>query len=123
MSVTRTITDEYYFWNWLKGSSYENNFSLEGSKAVFNYYDNLSDELEETIEFDPIAWCCQFSEYNNALEAAQEYGYQELVDLEPHGNVDLLEVAELEEKQAREWLEDRTTVFKADNGHVIVGEF
>lgn len=123
MSVTRTITDEYHFWNWLKNSDYSNNFSLEGSKAVFNYFDQLSDDLGENVEFDPIAWCCEFGEYDNALEAAQEHGYEEVVDLEQHGSVDLLEVAELEEKQAREWLEDRTTVLEADNGHIIVSEF
>lgn len=130
MSVIKTITDEYYFWNWLKNSDgYSNNFSLEGSKAVFNYFEDLSEQLgnedenSNVIEFDPIAWCCEFAEYDNALEAAQDYGYEEVVDLEPHGSVDLLEVADLEENQAREWLEDRTTVLQADNGHVIVGQF
>lgn len=122
--IVRHITDEYHFWNWLKNSdSYKNKFSLEGSKAVFNYFDNLSDELGEDIEFDPIAWCCEFSEYANALECAQEYGYEEVVDLEPHGSVDLLEVAELEEKQAKEWLEDRTTTIPLENGGVVVAEF
>lgn len=120
MSVIRTITDEYHFWNWLKQSDgYSNKFSLDGSKAVFNYFNDLG--LDEDIEFDPIAWCCEFTEYDSALEGAKEYGYEEGVELE--GSLDLLEVAESEEKQAREWLEERTTVLEAENGHIIVGEF
>ena len=60
--------------------------------------------------------------HKTCLEAAQEYGYDEVVDLEPHGSVDLLEVAELEEAQANEWLLDRTTVIGFPGG-VLVGAF
>lgn len=124
--IVKTITDDYYFWNWLKKSdSYKNNFSLEGAKAVQGVMYEYSEETSEAgfLEFDPIAWCCEFSEYKSALECAQEYGYEEVVDLEPHGSVDLLEVAKLEEKQAREWLEDRTQVIELENGGVVIQNF
>lgn len=122
--IVKTITDDYYFWNWLKKSdSYSNNFSLEGAKAIQAYFQDLSEDTDSPIEFDPIAWCVEFSEYDSAIQAAEDYDYEEGVDLEPHGNVDLVEVAELEEAQATEWLEDRTTVLKIDNGHVVIGEF
>lgn len=123
--IVKTITDDYYFWNWLKQSdNYNKNFSLEGAKAVQAYMDEYSEATElGTIEFDPIAWCVEFSEYDSALDCAQEYGYEEGVDLEPHGSLDLLEVAELEEKQAKEWLEERTTVIELDNGGVVIANF
>ena len=64
--IVKTITDNYYFWNWLKKSdSYKNNFSLEGAKAVQQFYNQLSEELDEQLEFDPIAWCCEFAEYES----------------------------------------------------------
>jgi len=42
----------------------ENNFSYDGLKTLFQYLDNLSEDCGEDIEFDPIALCCEFSEYN-----------------------------------------------------------
>ena len=110
MSVIKTITDEYYFWNWLKNSdSYKNNFSLEGAKAVFNYFDELSEDLGETIEFDPVAWCVEFSEYETVSEAWHEYNDK---DAETDNEDEMLE-----------WLQDRTTVLPLDNGGVVIASF
>lgn len=108
MSIVKTITDDYYFWNWLKKSdNYSNNFSLEGAKALQEYYDNLSDELDEQIEFDPIAWCCEFSEYESLAEAYKELRY------------DYTYV----EGEAREYFNDNTTLIELENGGVLVREF
>ena len=108
------------FWDWLQSSdSYKDNFSYDGAKALFDYLETMSDETGEDIDYDPIAWCVEFSEYASALEASQEYDYDEVVDLEPHGSVDLVEVAALEEAQALEWLQDRTSVIEFDGGVVI----
>lgn len=101
----------------------EDQFSYEGKRALFDYLENYEEETGEEIELDIIALCCEYSEYLSAYDAAKEYGYEEVVDLEPHGSVDLLEVAELEEKQAREWLEDRTQVIPAEGGKIIIRQF
>jgi len=42
----------------------ENNFSYDGLKALFRYLDEMSEDTGEDIEFDPIALCCEFSEYS-----------------------------------------------------------
>ena len=42
----------------------ENNFSIFGLRALFQYLDNLSEDTGENIEFDPIGLCCEFAEYN-----------------------------------------------------------
>tara|TARA_R100001163_G_C4961186_1_gene124938 strand:+ start:242 stop:607 length:366 start_codon:yes stop_codon:yes gene_type:complete len=42
----------------------EDDFSIFGLRALFQYLDILSDDSGENIEFDPIALCCEFSEYN-----------------------------------------------------------
>ena len=109
--IYNEITDEYYFWNWLKNSgSYQNNFSLEGSKAVFNYFEQYGEDLGEDISFDPIVWCCEFSEYDSLEEA-----WRELVayDTDEPFNTEY----------ALEHFQDNTTVIELDNGHIILGEF
>jgi hypothetical protein len=108
MSVTKTVTDEYSFWNWLKKSDYKDNFSLEGAKAVFNYFDQLSEELGENVEFDPIAWCCEFGEYKSIDEAFDNYA-----------DSDKLE--NYEDKLS--YFEDHTTVLQLENGGVVIAEF
>ena len=94
-------------------------FTYNGKKALFEYLELLEEETGEEIELDIIALCCDYSEYKTALECAKDYNYQEVVDLEPLGSVDLLEVAELEEKQALEWVENKTQVIKFDEGLII----
>lgn len=106
--IVKTITDDYYFWNWMKNSdSYKNNFSLEGAKAVQAYFEELSEELDEQIEFDPIAWCCEWAEYDNLAQAYKELRY------------DYTYV----EGEAREYFQDNTTMIELDNGHVLIQEF
>jgi hypothetical protein len=105
MSVVKTITDEYHFWDWLKHSdNYSKNFSLEGSKAVFNYFDSLSDELGEQMEFDPIAWCCEFAEYASLKEFNTDYNSENPFD-------------------SWDQVAENTTVIELDNGGAVVGAF
>lgn len=118
MSIVKTITDDYYFWNWQKKSdNYQNNFSLAGAKALQSYLDELSDELGETIEFDPIAWCVEYTEYASAWEA-MEYYQPDDMPVEGEEGDDLIEIQEKNEKAALEWLNDRTTVIEFDDGTV-----
>jgi len=42
----------------------ENNFSYDGLKTLFQYLDEMSEDCGQNIEFDPIGFCCEFSEYN-----------------------------------------------------------
>lgn len=121
MSIFTTITDSHEFWDWIRNSSnYNNNFTVDGAKAVQEYYEQLSDDLGENIEFDPIAWCCEFSEYSTALEAYNEHHG---VDDEGVGtSVDEDNTEDNAEDQALEWLQDNTTVLEF-NGGIAVQEF
>lgn len=42
----------------------KDNFSYGGLRLLFQHLDVLSDNIGEHIEFDPIALCCEFSEYS-----------------------------------------------------------
>lgn len=122
MSIVNTITDEYAFWDWLnsdKDSSYYHYFSLEGAKAIQSYMDELSEDgynQSNTIEFDPIAWCVEFSEYDSVGEAYEDHfgNYDDVKD-ETQGN--------RTPEQQLERFQDNTTVIELDNGHIILGEF
>lgn len=106
--IKQNLTDEYTFWEWQQQSdTYKDQFSLEGAKALFNYFDELSDDIGEDIEFDPIAWLCDFREYDSLAEAYKEYRY------------DYTYV----EGEAKEYFNDNTTLIELDNGHVLVGAF
>ena len=48
----------------LKGMD-RDNFSYDGAKALMDYFEQLSDEIGGNIEYDPIGFCCEFSEYGD----------------------------------------------------------
>ena len=48
------------------------NFSYEGLKALYGYFEELSDD--QNIELDVIAICCDFTEYENLEEFNRDYG-------------------------------------------------
>lgn len=116
MAIIETITDDYHFWTWLKQSgSYQNNFSLEGAKAVQAWYEEYSDSTGEDVEFDPIAWCVEFTEYDSVAEAYREQ-YGDDSDLPE-------EQRRTTKEQQLEFLEDNTTVIELDNDHIILMDF
>lgn len=49
------------------------NFSYYALCALFEYYEALEEATEEQIEFDPIAICCEWTEYELIDEAAEAY--------------------------------------------------
>lgn len=107
--IYKTITNEYAFANWVAQSGdYSNNFTVQGAKALQAYLDELSDELGENFEFDPIAWCVEYSEYKDVVEAYDTYS-----------NGDTFTLSDTEKL---EWLQDRTTVIEFDGG-IIVQDF
>jgi hypothetical protein len=85
------------------------NFSYAGLQVLFDYFEELEEDIGEEMEMDVIAICCDFGEYD--LEDLQrEYGDHEGEQWE-----------ELED--AIEWLEERTTVIATDDDTVIVQAF
>ena len=79
------------FVGWFCGSdTYKRNFSYEGLNSLFDYFEQLEEEMENEIDFDPIAICCEFSEYENLDEIKKSYSSVEINnidDLRYHTNV------------------------------------
>ena len=51
----------------------ENQFSYEGKKALFEYEEQLEEDLATEQELDVIGLCCEYAEYDNLNELQQEY--------------------------------------------------
>jgi len=56
--------------------TYKNNFTYEGKRALFDYLEEYSEEAGEDIELDTIALCCEYSEYESAIDCIKEAGYE-----------------------------------------------
>ena len=51
----------------------ENQFSYQGKKALYNYLNELGEDLGEPIELDIIGICCDFTEYEDLTEFNHDY--------------------------------------------------
>lgn len=114
------------------------NFSYAGLYELFDYLEDLSDDIGEDIEFDAIAICCDYSEmsigeaiaeYSDSIgfdlyewhDKAEELTGKDAGDL--GGIVPVLELAELLDDCHAEFLEllsYHTTVIKVDDTTIII---
>ena len=67
------LTNEY--------SQHKDNFSYEGKKALFEYLQEYEQSTDKQIEFDYIALCCEYSEYETEQDLLQEYSAKSLESL------------------------------------------
>ena len=59
------------------------NFSYEGLLALYDYLIDWEENTGQELEFDPIAICCDFTEYRNLKELKENYpDIEDLQDLE-----------------------------------------
>lgn len=101
-------------------------YTFEGLESLLNYYDNI----DENMEFDAIAICCDCTEYGNGAACSfsnliSEYGYKYPVEEYKEDND--IEDSEFDETEyiaaLIEALEDYTTVLEVSNGNYIVFAF
>ena len=105
-------------------------FSYDALCALFDWYDGYNAEFDHMDVMDVIGICCDWAEYDTALEAAIEYGFvkpERDVDVEAdecEGTAEELEAADDYaqrcEDEALEWLSDRTSALALDNGGVVI---
>ena len=51
----------------------EGQFSYDGKRALFDYLNELSEDIGENIELDIIGICCDFTEYDSIEEFNHDY--------------------------------------------------
>ena len=82
--------DQFISW-FRRSDNYKNNFSREGLSALFDYLEEMEESTGEELEFDPVALCCEYSEYDTFEEFQEEYNgevlYPTLDDLEDYTTV------------------------------------
>lgn len=72
MAIIKTVNFNDMFESFNKMGRGEQ-FTYDALKALFEYYDALSDDIGENIELDVIAICCEWSEYELS-EYNREHG-------------------------------------------------
>jgi len=84
-------------------------FSYDGLKALFEYLEEFEEDTGDELELDVIALCCDYSEYESALECAKDYPFDIDKDLDK----------DEQEEAALEYLRDHTSVIEFDTGIII----
>lgn len=90
------------------------NFSRPALVALFDYLDQLEQDLGEEQELDVIAICCEWTEYRDAITAAEAYGW-EAPEI-PEGE----ERDDTSDRKALEYLQDNTHVVEFDGGILVL---
>ena len=68
-TVTRNDFIEWF----RKSEQRKNQFTYEGLDALFDHLEEYEEGTGEQIKFDPIAICCEFTEYKSIKEYNQDY--------------------------------------------------
>ena len=78
--MIETVTRSNFI-NWFRQSDqYKNNFSFFAQASLYDYFEELELDTGEKIEFDPIAICCEYTEYENIKEYNEDYEPVENLD-------------------------------------------
>lgn len=98
------------FKNW---ETYKDNFSYEGLKELFSYFEEYEEAIGDDIELDVVAICCDWSEYTES-NLIIDYGH--IVDDE---TLDILNADDHEDyaeafQALIDELEQNTTVIPVD---------
>ncbi len=102
----KTIS-EWEFRDEFKAYGREDQFSYHGLTKLYEFYNDLENETGESIELDVIAICCEWSEYGDLEEIADDYGH--LADRDNYDdNDDYIDAVMME-------LSNQTTVIELDN--------
>lgn len=118
--MKKTI-DQVEFVAEFNGTQYESNFSIEGRRALFDYLEDL-EFMDEEIEMDIVSLCCDYTEYDSAWDAMEQYQPEDMPTEGEEGD-DLVEIQAKNERAANEWLGERTTVIPVEGGKVIIHNF
>ena len=106
-------------------------FSYQAREALYEYLNELSEDIGEPIELDVIAICCDYSEFDSAIEAAAEHGWANEIDPDDYREdeddqrtadnmiTDQGDYFDAVEESALDWLNERTSVITFDGGAVI----
>jgi len=77
----KTSIDRFEFAGWF-AEHRPDNFSPIGRLELFDMLTSYEEDTDEEIEFDPIAFCCNYTEYENMEEFWKDYDKEDYPDEE-----------------------------------------
>ena len=96
----------------LQSDTRKDTFSYQGLTALYEYFEQYEEDCDTEIDFDMVAICCEYTEYERAVEAADNYTEFTDVVIED-------ETSEENEERALEFLQENTQVIEFDGGIII----
>ena len=69
----------YTFRRWFEEHR-PNNFSYTGLASLFDYLEQYEEDCGTELDFDPIALCCEYTEYQNIAEFHLNYDHERYPD-------------------------------------------
>jgi hypothetical protein len=105
----KTIVTQYSFTDSFRACGRESQFSSHALRALFEHLERIEEDTDTELTLDPIALCCEWSEYPSALAAATDYGFIDGVDSKDEFPI--------------EWLMNRTDVVQVWENGVIIRNF
>lgn len=116
---TRVSESDFTSW-FARSEERKNQFSYNGLVALYEYLEEMEEDIGP-MEFDPIALCCEYTEFATAWEAMKQYRPEDMPNMGEESD-DLVEIQEKNEVEAVSWLQDQTLVLQFDGG-IIIREF
>tara|TARA_R110000824_G_scaffold196770_2_gene380061 strand:- start:113 stop:451 length:339 start_codon:yes stop_codon:yes gene_type:complete len=90
------------------------NFTVGARRAIFEYIENLEDEMGEEIELDVISICCGWSEYVDEDEIREAYGLEEDDEIEDYTTLIPAYTFDTSAPSALDWKDVQTSVVIED---------
>ena len=95
-------------------------FSYDAYQYLYDYLWDLAEGCGQPIEFDVVAICCDWCEYDSATELGVDYGIS-LEDLKDSEEIPDMDDDDIEEAFADE-MEGRGSLIRMDGGGVLFSE-
>ena len=107
--IVNTISNVSQFRDCYHRAGRDNQFSYDGLEILFDYLDQLSDDINEPMEMDVIAICCDYAE-DTAEGIASDYD----MDVDGLDDVEVLDavIAMLEDNGAYVGSTDESIVYR-----------
>lgn len=114
----KTTVTKHEFINAFDEMGRSDNFSREARAALFDYFEQYEEGCDTCIEFDPIAICCDWSEYGSAVEWAKDYYTEDqyatsLMEIDAEDDQDI-------EDDFKEELQENTQVIEFEGGILVM---
>ena len=122
----KTVTNFSQFSDrFARSDTYKDNFSYEWLRALFYYLEEYEEETNQEIEFDMVALCSEYTEYDSIKDAFLAYksedDFNELCEQNQTDDPEIVE--QVRNDSALEYLRENTTVIEIPSGGVIIQNF